>query len=416
MYNGVLTKYKILIVDDESSILKVFKQALGKHFHVDTAESGETGLDMVHKQGPYGVVISDLRMPGMDGMQFISQAKRAAPESEFIIQTGYAERETVTKAVTELAVFRILVKPCDTKTLIHEVQEAMKRFEKKVSKEGAENPTLRLVESIVTELKAGKLILPVLPQIVQELQNVIKKPNSTNDDLAMVIEKDAVVSLRLITVAGSYIHRGRRKIRTVKEAIPRLGSKETLNIVMTITNKQFYEIKNHRLKQLREKLWLHSLCCAYGSKAIAQRLDLEDLEKFFLMGLIHDIGKVLILKALDGEAPAVKNIDMQDLINSIQEAHTGLGGVLLRHWRFPKEFISVATLHEDPMAFPHVAKSVLVTHIANILTRKIGYSLFEEDVDLGSLEAAKRLNISEESLEDIGQEIAALMHEVAAAF
>ncbi len=165
-----------------------------------------------------------------------------------------------------------------------------------------------------------------------------------------------------------------------------------------------------------EKLWLHSLCCAYGSKAIAQRLDLEDLEKFFLMGLIHDIGKVLILKSLDGEAPAVKNIDMQDLINSIQEAHTGLGGVLLRHWRFPKEFISVATLHEDPMAFPHVAKSVLVTHIANILTRKIGYSLFEEDVDLGSLEAAKRLNISVERLEVIGQEIVGLMHEVAAAF
>jgi CheY-like chemotaxis protein len=217
MYNGMLTKHKVLIVDDESSILMVFKQALSKQFHVDTAESGEAGLDMINKQGPYGVVISDLRMPGMDGMQFISQDRRAAPESEFIIQTGYAERETVTKAVTELGVSRILVKPCDAKTLI-------------------------------------------------------------------------------------------------------------------------------------------------------------------------------------------------------QEAHTGLGGVLLRHWRFPKEFISVATLHEDPMAFPHVAKSVLVTHIANILTRKIGYSLFEEDVDLGSLEAAKRLNISEESLEVIGQEIVGLMQEETAAF
>jgi len=408
--------YKVLIVDNESSILKIFKQALGKHFPVDMAESGEKGLDMVNRQGPYAVVISDLRIPEMTGMEFLSLIKKAAPETEFIIQTGYSEQETIAKAVTELAVSRILVKPCDPETLIHEVQEAMKRYEEKVSKENIKNITLRLVESIVTELKEGKFIMPVLPQIVQELQNVIKKPNSTNDDLATVIEKDAVVSFRLITVAGSYIHRGRKKIRTVKEAIPRLGSKETLNIVMTITNKQFYEIKNNRFKHLMEKLWLHSLCCAYGAKAIAQRLDLEDLEKFFLMGLIHDIGKVLILQALDDEIPADKNIDMQDLINSIQETHNGLGGVLLRHWRFPKEFISVATLHEDPMAFPHVAKSVLVTHIANILTRKIGYSLFEEDVDLGSLKAAKRLKLSGESLEVIGQEIVGLMHEAAAAF
>ena len=412
----MLTKHKVLIVDDESSILKIFKQALSKHFRVDTAESGEKGLDMVNRQGPYAVVISDLRMPEMSGMEFLPHIKKASPETEFIIRTGYAEREVVTKAVTELAVSRILVKPCDAETLIHEVQEAMKRYEKKVSKEDAKNTTLRLVESIVKVLKDGKLILPVLPQIVQELQNVIKKPNSTNDDLAMVIEKDAAVSFSLIAVAGSYIYRGRKKIRTVREAIPRLDSKEILNIVMTITNKQFYEIKNNRLKNLSEKHWLHSLCCAYGAKAIAQRLDLEDLEKFFLMGLIHDIGKVLILKALDDEASAGKNIDMQDLINSIQEAHTNLGGVLLRHWRFPKEFISVATLHEDPMAFPHVAKSVLVIHIANILTRKIGYSLFEEDVDLGSLKAAKRLNISEESLEVIGQELVGLMHEAAAAF
>lgn len=412
----MLTEHKVLVVDDESSILRLFKQALGKYYHIDTAESGVSGLDMIDKQGPYAVVISDLHMPGIDGYQFISKAKVVSPKSVFIIQTGYAEREVVTKAIKELAVSQILVKPYRSKTLIHEVQEAMKRYEKKGSREDDKESTRRLVGSIVTELKEGRLNMPVLPQIVHELQSTMKKPNSTNHDLAVVIEKDAIMSLKLISVAGSYIYRGRKKIRTVKEAIPRLGSRETLNIVMTITNKQLYEIKNNRLKQLREKLWLHSLCCAYASKAIAQRLELEDLEKFFLLGLIHDIGKVLILKALEDKIPSGRNIDMTELINSIQDAHTGLGGVLLRHWRFPKEFISVATLHEDPMAFPHVTKSALVVHIANILSRRIGYSIFEESVDYGSLAAVKKLNISPDSLEVFDQEIAGLMNEAAAVF
>ena len=407
---------KILIVDDEVSILKVYEQALGKHFSVDIAESGETGLELVNGKGPYAVVISDLRMPGMGGIEFISRLKETTPETEVIIQTGFAEREVITQAVIELGVSQILVKPCDAKTLVSEVKKAIKHHEEKILHVEAKAPTWKLVQSIVDEMKEGKISMPVLPQTMQELQNVIKKPNSTNDDLARVIEKDPVVSLRLITIAGSYFYRGRKKIRTVKEAIPRLGSKETLNVAMTITNKQLYEIKNKQLRPLLEKLWLHSLCCAYGSKAIAQRLDLEDLEKFFLMGLIHDIGKVLILKVLDDKAPPIRNNDMQELVDRIQEAHTGIGGILLRHWRFPKEFISVATLHEDPMAFPHVTKSALVVHVANILSRKIGYSLFDEDTDFGSLGAVKRLNISEETLKAVGKELTVLMNEAAVTF
>jgi len=361
-------------------------------------------------------------MPGMDGIAFLSRAIKISPEIEFILVTGYADRETIAKAVKGLPMPRILVKPCNSKALVNEVAEAVKRYEKKIRpaaeagillKDNLENETEKtiseLVKSIVAEMKVDRIRMPVLPQVIQELQKTIQEPNTTNEDLAKIIEKDAVISLKLVTVADSYMYRGRKKIRTVMEAVPRLGSKETVNIVMTLTNKHLYEIKRKQLRQLMERLWRHSLCCAYGSRAIAQFLKLEDAENYFLLGLIHDIGKTLLLKVLDDQSLIKKGIDNQEIIDSIQESHTSLGGILLRRWKFPKEFISVATLHEDPMSFPVVAKAVLVVDLANCMSRKIGYSLFNEDIDMASIDSAKRLKIEADSLENISREVTGLM-------
>ena len=76
-----------------------------------------------------------------------------------------------------------------------------------------------------------------MPQVVKEIQAVAKRPNSTSEEIARVIEKDPVISLRLISVSNSPIYRGVTEIQDVKSALPRLGLKETLNIVLAIANK-----------------------------------------------------------------------------------------------------------------------------------------------------------------------------------
>jgi HD-like signal output (HDOD) protein len=101
----------------------------------------------------------------------------------------------------------------------------------------------------------------------------------------------------LISVANSPVYRGITEIRNVKTAIPRMGLKETLNIVTAIANKNLYESGNVKYNNLMDRLWVHALASAYGSKLIAQTLRLDDLEKYFLMGLVHDIGKILLLNA-----------------------------------------------------------------------------------------------------------------------
>ncbi|UCD77913.1 MAG: HDOD domain-containing protein [Desulfobacterales bacterium] len=269
--------------------------------------------------------------------------------------------------------------------------------------------------TILQKFTAGKINPPVMPQVVREVQTVVKRPKSTSEELAQVIEKDPVISLRLISVANSPIYRGVTEIRNVKGALPRLGLKETLNIILAIANKSLYSTDKVQFRILMDKLWVHSLASAYGSKLIAQNLKLDDSEKFFLMGLIHDIGKILLLKAFT-EFSKDKNLNMNAITANIQEAHLSLGSLLLKRWGFDEDFINVLTHHEDKNLSPDTDKEILVVHLANMVTRKIGFSLFEDEIDLAELESAQILKMEPETIEDIGEKVKQIISDVAHLF
>ncbi len=254
-----------------------------------------------------------------------------------------------------------------------------------------------------------------MPQVVRDIQRVIKRPASGSDELAKVIEIDPVISLRLISVANSPIYRGVTEIRNVKKAIPRLGLKETLNLVIAIANKGLYDTDKAQFKILMDKLWGHSLASAYGAKLIAQNLKLEDPEDFFLMGLTHDIGKILLLKAFSGVSKQ-KRLNMDAIQANIQEAHISLGSLLVKRWGFDDKFIDVITHHDDTNFSEDASEEILVIHLANMLTRTLGFSLFEEEVDFTELQSAQILKIAPETIESIGEELKQILQSVAHLF
>jgi HD-GYP domain-containing protein (c-di-GMP phosphodiesterase class II) len=268
---------------------------------------------------------------------------------------------------------------------------------------------------ILKKFSAGKINPPVMPQVVKEIQAVIKRPKSTAEELAHVIEKDPVISLRLISVANSPIYRGVSKIQNVKSALPRLGLKETLNIVMAIANKSLYHTDQVQYKIVMDKLWVHSLACAYGSKFIAQHLKLDDSEKFFLLGLTHDIGKALLLKAFT-DASRDKQLNLAAVIANLQEAHISLGSLLLKRWGFDDAFVNVLTHHDDKELSPETEKEILVVHLSNMLTRKIGFSLFDDEIDFAELESAQILKMEPKTIDELGEQIKHIMADVAHLF
>jgi HD-GYP domain-containing protein (c-di-GMP phosphodiesterase class II) len=276
-------------------------------------------------------------------------------------------------------------------------------------------PIKEIFAKIIQDFSVGKIAPPVMPQVVRDVQSIIKRTDSTAEDVAAVIERDPVISLRLLSVANSPVYRGVQEIRSVKEAIPRMGMKETLNIIIAIANKSIYETERVQFRILMDKLWVHSLACAYGSKRISEHLKLDDSEKFFLMGLVHDIGKSVLLKAFS-EIPQTKKINFDHIQANIQQGHLSIGGVLLKRWGFDDIFIKVVTMHEDPEFNPETEKEILVVHLANMLVRTIGYSLFEDDVDFNELDSAKFLQMDAAALGQIGDEVKSIIQDVAHLF
>ncbi len=272
------------------------------------------------------------------------------------------------------------------------------------------------VTYIIKKVKDGEIDLPVLPKVIQEIENVMKQPNSSIDDLAEVIERDAVVSVRLISVANSAVYRGADKIATVKQAVPRLGMQETRNTISAIATKSIYKTSDAQGMIVMEKLWMHALATAYSSRAIAEKTGLGEYEKYFLMGLIHDIGKVLLVKMLPEVLPNEK-LDMQNMLDGIQEVHAAFGATLLEEWGFTPEYVKVAEAHDGHKFSEATKKGVLVVNLANSMTRTMGYSVIaDEELQASTLESAKLLGLEAEDLNGIKEQVMELMQTTANIF
>ncbi|MGE4553109.1 MAG: response regulator [Desulfovibrionaceae bacterium] len=122
-----MTDAKVLLVDDETSFLNIMQKRLGaKNLEVLTADSGEGGLEVLEQNEDVDVVILDVKMPGMDGMQTLNEMRRRFPLTEVVMLTGHATVETAIEGMKQGA-FDYLMKPCDIDTLLKVVGEAKQK-------------------------------------------------------------------------------------------------------------------------------------------------------------------------------------------------------------------------------------------------------------------------------------------------
>lgn len=144
--------YKVLLVDDEINVLQAFMRHLRKDFHISTAISGMEGLRLLEEEGPFAVVVSDLRMPAMDGIQFLSRVRERYPETVRMMLTGHADLNAAIEAINSGQVFRFMVKPCSVENLRANIQEALELYKlRQAEKELLEN-TLRGAIKVMTEI------------------------------------------------------------------------------------------------------------------------------------------------------------------------------------------------------------------------------------------------------------------------
>jgi FixJ family two-component response regulator len=120
---------KILLVDDDPNILAGFRRQMRKGFECETAESGPLGLAALGRLGPFAVVVSDMRMPGMDGVAFLTEVERRSPDTVRIMLTGNADLQTCIDAVNQGHIFRFLTKPCEPEQLSQAINSGLKQYQ-----------------------------------------------------------------------------------------------------------------------------------------------------------------------------------------------------------------------------------------------------------------------------------------------
>jgi CheY-like chemotaxis protein len=125
---GKTMSEKILFVDDEPAALDGYKRLLHRAFEVDTAVGAAEGLAKIAECGPYAAVVSDMRMPEMDGAAFLSMVREVAPDTVRMAITGYADLETAGRAINEGNIFRFLTKPCEKNTLTAGLSSALEQY------------------------------------------------------------------------------------------------------------------------------------------------------------------------------------------------------------------------------------------------------------------------------------------------
>ncbi|QAZ66411.1 HD domain-containing phosphohydrolase [Solidesulfovibrio carbinolicus] len=148
---------RVLFIDDDERILAGFRRNLHSHFEVDVAVGPEAGLAKVRDNPPYAVVVSDLRMPGMDGIAVLAKVRELRPDTVRVMLTGFAELEAAIAAVNEGNIFRFLTKPCETGYLIGALTAAVEQYRLVMAErellEGTLRGSLKMLSEVLSLLR-----------------------------------------------------------------------------------------------------------------------------------------------------------------------------------------------------------------------------------------------------------------------
>lgn len=337
-------KTQILFVDDEPLILEGLKRmlrTLRDRWEMHFVDSGAKALELM-EQKPIQVVVSDMRMPGMNGAQLLTQVMEKHPETVRLILSGYADRELIMKCVG--TTHQYLSKPCDPETLLAAVSRAAEL------EASLQNEKMR---KLIGEMES----LPSLPTLYSEIVEKVRDPEVTIEDLAETITKDISMTAKILKLVNSAFFGLGREISSVSEAISYLGIETVKSLVLTVN--AFSQFEGAKLKAVSlEEIWSHSLAVASGAKQIAKAegCSARVQEEAFVAGMLHDLGKLILGLNFPAEYVEVsrKAVGGESWLEAERSSfgldHADVGGALIGLWGLPGPVVETIALHHRPTA------------------------------------------------------------------
>lgn len=328
-------KLSVLFVDDEASIISGLRRMmhpLRKEWELLYVNGGKEALELLEKKG-IDVIISDIRMPGIDGAQLLTKVKTIYPHIVRITLSGYAN-DTLALRNARL-VHQSLSKPTTPETIKKIIEKAYKLRQKLNSEE---------ILSVINGIDE----LPSLPKIYIQLEEEINSENSSIEKISGIISTDPMITAKILQLTNSAFFGLPNRISNMSQALNFLGIKLIQNLVLSI--KLFKSIDpNSPFAVKYEEIWNHSNRVAFISKKIAQlnKMSKSDFEDSYLGGLLHDIGKLIILDQIN-ITRSCKNFDIKDYEEKYANTtHADIGAYLLGIWGLPDSIVEAVAFHHS---------------------------------------------------------------------
>lgn len=370
---------RLLFVDDEPLVLQGLRRALHsmrEEWDTNFVTSGPEALEALGRE-PYDAVISDMRMPGMDGAQLLEEVKRRHPEVIRIVLSGQSSRGAVLRSVSPA--HQYLSKPCDPQELKLRLAQAFG------TRDLLENSALK---AVVSGLKS----IPSLPAFYDELMQELQSADTSMTRVAAIISKDVSMTAKILQLANSAFIGLRCHVASPTQAVCMIGTEMVRVLVLSVHI--FSQFEGQQLLGASwATLWEHSLAVASLAQRIAAAEKCSKLmvDESFTAGLLHDVGKAVLLAEmpkqycaiLDRMAATPEMTPRAVERESLGCTHADVGAYLLGIWGLPSPLLQAVAFHDHPSDSLETSfSSLAAVHSADAIVSPADSSRLSQDIQL----------------------------------
>ncbi len=331
---------RLLFVDDATNVLDGLRRALHgmrKEWDMHFVDNAEAALKLLDEQ-PFDVVVSDMRMPRMDGAQLLEQVKLRHPNIIRVVLSGQSSKAAVLRSLAPAHQF--LSKPCDPQELIARLAQAF------AMRDLLSNEALK---TVVSRLRS----VPSLPTIYDELMAVLRKEDPPISQIEKIIAKDVGMAAKILQLANSAFIGARGRVSSLLQAVSMIGTETVRTLVLSVHVFSHFD-NNSDVAPFLPALWQHCIASAGLAQqiAIAQNAPKAVVDESFTAGLLHDIGKVVLLAEFPREYRPIlarnAGVIAPHELEKLGCTHAQVGAYLISIWGLPVPLVRAVAFHHCP--------------------------------------------------------------------
>ena len=353
---------KILFVDDEANVLSGLRRMLRsqrKVWSMQFANGGAEALELL-EQEPFDVIVSDMRMPGIDGAELLTRVAEKHPNTVRLVLSGQSEHEKIFRAIGPAHQF--MSKPCDPELLIATIGQAC----------GLQS---QLQDDALQGVISQIACLPSLPAIYKELVTELESNEASIDRIGEMIGSDIGMTAKVLQLVNSSFFGLPQHVTCPTHAVSMLG----LNIIrpLVLTANTFSQFDDPEVTGFSlERSILHCLAVATSAQAISETVEKQGhlVDDSFIAGMLHDIGKLILAANLaDQFADAISLASEKEValwraeFEVFGTTHAEVGAHLLALWGLPNPIVEAVAFHHRPAdSFAGEFSPLTAVHVANV--------------------------------------------------